>query len=156
MQSHLSLSLGEQWTVFEIVFASWLSVALYPCACLSPRTLTSIEDSDVYQMLQRDQEEPHAPRQSGSFKALQDFIDSDGELFRINFFLQVEMIRMLRNNLLTDSDETMPFCGHTCFLLGFFFQNMAARTKPFAKPESLGYFTFKKFRFLYSLPELTH
>ncbi|KAG8014662.1 PDZ and LIM domain protein 3 [Nibea albiflora] len=44
----------------------------------SPRTLTSIEDSDVYQMLQKDQEEPHEPRQSGSFKALQDFIDSDG------------------------------------------------------------------------------
>lgn len=49
------------------------------CMCLSPRTLSSIEDSDVYQMLQRDQEETHAPRQSGSFKALQDFIDSDGE-----------------------------------------------------------------------------
>ncbi|XP_029297273.1 PDZ and LIM domain protein 3-like [Cottoperca gobio] len=44
----------------------------------SPRTLTSIEDSDVYQMLQKDQEEPQEPRQSGSFKALQDFIDSDG------------------------------------------------------------------------------
>ncbi|TKS68452.1 LIM domain protein 3 Alpha-actinin-associated [Collichthys lucidus] len=44
----------------------------------SPRTLTSIEDSDVYQMLQKDQEEPHEPRQSGSFRALQDFIDSDG------------------------------------------------------------------------------
>ncbi|KAM8880207.1 PDZ and LIM domain protein 3-like isoform 2-T2 [Spinachia spinachia] len=46
----------------------------------SPRTLASIEDSDVYQMLQRDQEEPQEPRQSGSFRALQDFIDSDGEL----------------------------------------------------------------------------
>lgn len=44
----------------------------------SPRTLTSIEDSDVYQMLQKDQEEPQEPRQSGSFKALQEFIDSDG------------------------------------------------------------------------------
>ncbi|KAM8880206.1 PDZ and LIM domain protein 3-like isoform 1-T1 [Spinachia spinachia] len=44
----------------------------------SPRTLASIEDSDVYQMLQRDQEEPQEPRQSGSFRALQDFIDSDG------------------------------------------------------------------------------
>lgn len=48
---------------------------------LSPRTLTSIEDSDVYRMLQKDQEEPQEPRQSGSFKALQEFIDSDGELF---------------------------------------------------------------------------
>ncbi|XP_056135938.1 LOW QUALITY PROTEIN: PDZ and LIM domain protein 3-like [Lampris incognitus] len=44
----------------------------------SSRTLTSIEDSDVYQMLQRDQEDHHQPRQSGSFKALQDFVDSDG------------------------------------------------------------------------------
>ncbi|XP_034043913.1 PDZ and LIM domain protein 3-like isoform X2 [Thalassophryne amazonica] len=42
------------------------------------RALTSIEDSDVYRMLQSEQEEPHEPRQSGSFKALQDFIDSDG------------------------------------------------------------------------------
>lgn len=33
-------------------------------------------------MLQKDQEEVHAPRQSGSFKALQDFIDSDGEIGR--------------------------------------------------------------------------
>ncbi|KAL7403859.1 hypothetical protein ABVT39_006001 [Epinephelus coioides] len=45
---------------------------------VSPRTLTSIEDSDVYQMLQKDQEEPQEPRQSGSFRALQEFIDSDG------------------------------------------------------------------------------
>lgn len=47
---------------------------------LSPRTLSSIEESDVYRMLQRDQEldEPNEPRQSGSFKALQDFVNSDG------------------------------------------------------------------------------
>lgn len=44
----------------------------------SPRTLTSIEESDVYRMLQRDQDQPQEPRQSGSFKALQEFIDSDG------------------------------------------------------------------------------
>ncbi|XP_072526085.1 PDZ and LIM domain protein 3a [Salminus brasiliensis] len=46
----------------------------------SPRILTSIEESDVYQMLQRDrtEEEPHEPRQSGSFKALQDYINSEG------------------------------------------------------------------------------
>ncbi|KAJ8000887.1 hypothetical protein DPEC_G00185060 [Dallia pectoralis] len=42
------------------------------------RTLSSIEESDVYQMLLKDQEEPHEPRQSGSFKALQEFVDSDG------------------------------------------------------------------------------
>ncbi|XP_066518114.1 PDZ and LIM domain protein 3a [Hoplias malabaricus] len=46
----------------------------------SPRILTSIEESDVYRMLQKDQteEEPHEPRQSGSFKALQDYINSEG------------------------------------------------------------------------------
>ncbi|XP_043969261.1 PDZ and LIM domain protein 3-like [Gambusia affinis] len=44
----------------------------------SPRTLTNIEESDVYRMLQRDQDDPAEPRQSGSFKALQEFIDSDG------------------------------------------------------------------------------
>uniref|UniRef100_A0A3B5L991 PDZ and LIM domain protein 3 n=1 Tax=Xiphophorus couchianus TaxID=32473 RepID=A0A3B5L991_9TELE len=44
----------------------------------SPRTLTNIEESDVYRMLQRDQDDPPEPRQSGSFKALQEFIDSDG------------------------------------------------------------------------------
>ncbi|XP_051559730.1 PDZ and LIM domain protein 3a [Myxocyprinus asiaticus] len=48
----------------------------------SPRTLTSIEESEVYQMLQRnqDEEEPHEPRQSGSFKALQSYINSEGSL----------------------------------------------------------------------------
>ncbi|KAM4604266.1 PDZ and LIM domain protein 3-like [Polymixia lowei] len=44
----------------------------------SPRTLSSIEESAVYQMLQKDQEEPQEPRQSGSFKALQEFVNSDG------------------------------------------------------------------------------
>ncbi|XP_053714177.1 PDZ and LIM domain protein 3-like [Synchiropus splendidus] len=45
----------------------------------SPRTLANIEESDVYRMLQQDQEQDHQePRQSGSFKALQDFVDSDG------------------------------------------------------------------------------
>ncbi|XP_047435476.1 PDZ and LIM domain protein 3-like [Mugil cephalus] len=43
-----------------------------------PRTLTSIEESDVYRMLQKDQEQQLEPRQSGSFRALQEFIDSDG------------------------------------------------------------------------------
>ncbi|XP_041728098.1 PDZ and LIM domain protein 3 isoform X2 [Coregonus clupeaformis] len=42
------------------------------------KTLSSIEESDVYRMLLKDQEEPQEPRQSGSFKALQDFVDSDG------------------------------------------------------------------------------
>lgn len=54
------------------------------CFCLlsifSPKPLTSIEDSHVYRMLQEDHEQPHEPRQSGSFKALQDYVESDGEL----------------------------------------------------------------------------
>uniref|UniRef100_A0AAV2LK85 LIM zinc-binding domain-containing protein n=1 Tax=Knipowitschia caucasica TaxID=637954 RepID=A0AAV2LK85_KNICA len=45
---------------------------------VSPRTLNSIEDSDVYRMLQQDHEEPLEPRQSGSFRALQEFVDGDG------------------------------------------------------------------------------
>ncbi|KAK7929487.1 hypothetical protein WMY93_005882 [Mugilogobius chulae] len=45
---------------------------------VSPRTLTNIEESDVYRMLQQDHEEPLEPRQSGSFRALQEFVDSDG------------------------------------------------------------------------------
>ncbi|XP_067313839.1 PDZ and LIM domain protein 3b isoform X2 [Pseudorasbora parva] len=44
----------------------------------SPKPLTSIEDSHVYRMLQEDHEQPHEPRQSGSFKALQDYVESDG------------------------------------------------------------------------------
>lgn len=42
--------------------------------------MQSIEESHVYRMLQEDQEQPHEPRQSGSFKALQDYVESDGEL----------------------------------------------------------------------------
>ena len=54
---------------------------VYVCVFVSsPRTLTSIEDSDVYRMLQKNEdEEPLEPRQSGSFKALQDFVESDGQ-----------------------------------------------------------------------------
>lgn len=46
----------------------------------SPRKLSNIEDSDVYRMLQKNQEEDeaHEPRQSGSFKALQSFMNSEG------------------------------------------------------------------------------
>ncbi|KAI1883538.1 hypothetical protein AGOR_G00232620 [Albula goreensis] len=40
--------------------------------------LGSIEDSHVYRMLQDNQDAPQQPRQSGSFKALQDFVDGDG------------------------------------------------------------------------------
>ncbi|XP_048088073.1 PDZ and LIM domain protein 3b isoform X1 [Alosa alosa] len=44
----------------------------------SGKMLSSIEDSHVYRMLQDNQEPTHEPRQSGSFRALQDYIDSDG------------------------------------------------------------------------------
>uniref|UniRef100_A0A9J8A4W4 PDZ and LIM domain protein 3 n=2 Tax=Cyprinus carpio TaxID=7962 RepID=A0A9J8A4W4_CYPCA len=44
----------------------------------SPKPLTSLEDSHVYRMLQDNQEQSHEPRQSGSFKALQDYVESDG------------------------------------------------------------------------------
>ncbi|KAL7863169.1 hypothetical protein SRHO_G00121530 [Serrasalmus rhombeus] len=43
------------------------------------KVLNAIEESHVYQMLQEDHDRPHEPRQSGSFKALQDYIDSDGK-----------------------------------------------------------------------------
>ncbi|XP_031443447.1 PDZ and LIM domain protein 3b isoform X3 [Clupea harengus] len=42
------------------------------------KMLSSIEDSHVYRMLQDNQDLPHEPRQSGSFRALQDYIESDG------------------------------------------------------------------------------
>ncbi|XP_012684717.2 PDZ and LIM domain protein 3b isoform X2 [Clupea harengus] len=44
----------------------------------SGKMLSSIEDSHVYRMLQDNQDLPHEPRQSGSFRALQDYIESDG------------------------------------------------------------------------------
>ncbi|KAI4897250.1 hypothetical protein NFI96_024619 [Prochilodus magdalenae] len=44
----------------------------------SGKALNTIEDSHVYRMLQEDHDLPHAPRQSGSFKALQDYVESDG------------------------------------------------------------------------------
>lgn len=70
---------------------------------LSPRTLTSIEDSDVYRMLLKDQEEPQEPRQSGSFKALQEFIDSDGELFLPRWCISSETIKAFHRNFHTDA-----------------------------------------------------
>ncbi|XP_030622133.1 PDZ and LIM domain protein 3b isoform X1 [Chanos chanos] len=41
------------------------------------KRLTSIEESHVYRMLQEDHEKPHEPRQSGSFKALQDCVENN-------------------------------------------------------------------------------
>lgn len=68
--------------VYTLSVLGFVLVVFCLSVLLSPRTLTSIEDSDVYRMLQKDQEEPQVPRQSGSFKALQDFVDSDGETTR--------------------------------------------------------------------------
>ncbi|XP_066574316.1 PDZ and LIM domain protein 3a isoform X2 [Amia ocellicauda] len=39
--------------------------------------MSSIEESHVYKMLQENQDEPHEPRQSGSFKALQEFVEDE-------------------------------------------------------------------------------
>ncbi|KAJ8383109.1 hypothetical protein SKAU_G00038870 [Synaphobranchus kaupii] len=41
-------------------------------------TLASIEESHVYRMLQDHDDTPQEPRQSGSFKALQEYVDNDG------------------------------------------------------------------------------
>lgn len=51
-----------------------------PVFVLRGKALMSIEESDVYRMLQEAHETPLAPRQSGSFKALQDYVESDGQL----------------------------------------------------------------------------
>nr|XP_046180274.1 PDZ and LIM domain protein 3-like isoform X1 [Oncorhynchus gorbuscha] len=45
---------------------------------LSGKTLSSIKESHVYRMLQDDQDRPREPRQSGSFKALQEHVETDG------------------------------------------------------------------------------
>ncbi len=75
----------------------------------SPRTLTSIEDSDVYQMLQKDQEEPQEPRQSGSFKALQDFIDSDGELLLFPRWFPPQHKNILQVGMITCTEKYLYF-----------------------------------------------
>ncbi|KAJ8335904.1 hypothetical protein SKAU_G00392460 [Synaphobranchus kaupii] len=43
------------------------------------KKLASIEESHVYRMLQEKEEEHQEPRQSGSFKALQGFVENDGD-----------------------------------------------------------------------------
>uniref|UniRef100_A0A8C6SAI5 PDZ and LIM domain protein 3 n=1 Tax=Neogobius melanostomus TaxID=47308 RepID=A0A8C6SAI5_9GOBI len=57
----------------------WRGRSAGSCCQDNPRTLSSIEDSDVYRMLQQDHEEQLEPRQSGSFRALQEFVDGDGK-----------------------------------------------------------------------------
>ncbi|XP_039606924.1 PDZ and LIM domain protein 3-like isoform X3 [Polypterus senegalus] len=43
----------------------------------SSEPLSSIEQSHVYKMLQEDEEQHHEPRQSGSFRALQEFVQDE-------------------------------------------------------------------------------
>jgi len=73
------------------------------CICLlsifSPKPLTSIEESHVYRMLQEDHELPHEPRQSGSFKALQDYVESDGELPLHHLSLEGCNVEFIRQKL---------------------------------------------------------
>lgn len=84
---------------------------------LSPRALTSIEDSDVYRMLQKDQEEPQEPRQSGSFKALQDFIDSDGELL-LFLFLPDNMFPLCVPFIIQSNEIDLEEDKKTCISTG--------------------------------------
>ncbi|KAK3507625.1 hypothetical protein QTP70_031673 [Hemibagrus guttatus] len=63
----------------------------------SPRRLTSIEESDVYRMLQKEEgeKEPHEPRQSGSFKALQDYINNEGTIPLVTKAVQAPITKPL-------------------------------------------------------------
>lgn len=74
----------------------------------------------MYRMLQKDEEEPHAPRQSGSFKALQDFIDSDGEICP-SFTLYWSHTAHVAVPTLTVPPSvpfSRSFCGQALVLLG--------------------------------------
>ncbi|KAI5087729.1 PDZ and LIM domain protein 3, partial [Silurus meridionalis] len=66
-------------------------------ALIIPKRLTSIEESDVYRMLQREEgeKEPHEPRQSGSFKALQDYIDNEGTIPVVTKAVQAPVMKPL-------------------------------------------------------------
>ncbi|XP_030207055.1 PDZ and LIM domain protein 3 isoform X2 [Gadus morhua] len=73
----------------------------------SPRTLASIEESDVYRMLQQDHEESQEPRQSGSFKALQEFVDSDGTRPIVTKSVRAPMTKP---NAPTGNLQKLPLC----------------------------------------------
>ncbi|XP_061769065.1 PDZ and LIM domain protein 3b [Nerophis ophidion] len=77
----------------------------------SPRTLANIEDSDVYRMLQKDDDEPSEPRQSGSFKALQDFVESDGTRPMVTRTVKAPTTRAVApaGNL-----QKLPICDKCC------------------------------------------
>lgn len=65
-------------------------------------------------MLQKDQEEPQEPRQSGSFKALQEFIDSDGELFLFPRQFPPQHKNILQDLMINDcTDKYLYVCWET-------------------------------------------
>ncbi|XP_051774437.1 PDZ and LIM domain protein 3b isoform X3 [Ctenopharyngodon idella] len=72
-----------------------------------PKPLTSIEDSHVYRMLQEDHEQPHEPRQSGSFKALQDYVESDGSRPMVTRSVKAPVTKP---QAATSSLQKLPLC----------------------------------------------
>ncbi|KAG9272601.1 PDZ and LIM domain protein 3b isoform X1 [Astyanax mexicanus] len=77
-QYNSPINLYSDASLSEALQQAQMSAGTTEQAPASGKPLTSIEESHVYQMLQDDQDRPHEPRQSGSFKALQDFVESDG------------------------------------------------------------------------------
>ncbi|XP_077092171.1 PDZ and LIM domain protein 3b isoform X2 [Siphateles boraxobius] len=73
----------------------------------SPKPLTSIEESHVYRMLQEDHVVPHEPRQSGSFKALQDYVESDGTKPMVTRSVKAPVSKP---QVATSSLQKLPLC----------------------------------------------
>uniref|UniRef100_A0A8C1JFM7 PDZ and LIM domain protein 3 n=1 Tax=Cyprinus carpio TaxID=7962 RepID=A0A8C1JFM7_CYPCA len=63
--------------------------------------------SHVYRMLQENQEQPHEPRQSGSFKALQDFVESDGTRPMVTRSVKAPVAK---SQAATSSLQKLPLC----------------------------------------------
>ncbi|XP_077092172.1 PDZ and LIM domain protein 3b isoform X3 [Siphateles boraxobius] len=72
-----------------------------------PKPLTSIEESHVYRMLQEDHVVPHEPRQSGSFKALQDYVESDGTKPMVTRSVKAPVSKP---QVATSSLQKLPLC----------------------------------------------
>ncbi|XP_052010774.1 PDZ and LIM domain protein 3b isoform X2 [Xyrauchen texanus] len=73
----------------------------------SQKTLTTIEDSHVYRMLQEDHKQPPEPRQSGSFKALQDYVESDGTKSLVTRSVKAPVTKP---QAATSSLQKLPLC----------------------------------------------
>ncbi|XP_052010775.1 PDZ and LIM domain protein 3b isoform X3 [Xyrauchen texanus] len=71
------------------------------------KTLTTIEDSHVYRMLQEDHKQPPEPRQSGSFKALQDYVESDGTKSLVTRSVKAPVTKP---QAATSSLQKLPLC----------------------------------------------